>query len=139
MAKAEHLPKGSNPRFVVTSLTRKSSKAIKLYEEDYCARGDMENRIKEQLQLFSDRASCQTMHANQLRMWFSALAYVLMTELRRTALKGTQLYNASINSIRLKLLKIGAQIQISVRRVYIKLAEAFPFKSAFDVAYKKLR
>jgi len=138
VAKAEWLPQGPNPRFIVTSLSRKAVRAMTLYEKDYCARSDMENRIKEQLQLFSDRASSQTMHGNQLRMWFSALAYVLMTELRRTALAGTELAKASINSIRLKLLKIGAQVSVSVRRIYVRLSSAFPYKAAFDNAFRQL-
>jgi hypothetical protein len=139
IGKAEWLPQGSNPRFIVTSLSRRAVKAMQLYEQHYCARGDMENRIKEQLQLFSDRASSHTMQGNQLRMWFSALAYVIMTELRRTALKGTDLGRASMNTIRLKLLKIGAQISISVRRVYIKLSSAFPYQAVFDSAFQRLR
>ena len=122
VAKAEHLPKGANPRFVVTSLTCEAVEAKELYEKIYCARGEMENRIKEcQLDLFADRTSAASLGANQLRLWFASLAYVLMTALRRMALQGTELANATAGTIRLKLLKLGALVAVSVRRV--KLGE----------------
>ena len=123
IGKAEHLEKGSNPRFVVTSLSAEDYDARQVYEEQYCIRGDMENRIKEQqLDLFADRTSSFTMRANQLRLYFSCLAYLLMSELRRRGLQRTQFAKAQCHTIRLKLLKIGAQIRLSVRRVYVSLS-----------------
>jgi hypothetical protein len=108
VGKAEHLAKGSNPRFVVTSLSAERFVARALYEDCYCARGDMENRIKEQqLCLFADRTSCQTMRANQLRLWLSSVAYVLVQALRQHGLKDTPLAQARCDTVRLKLLKIG--------------------------------
>ena len=116
VGKAEHLPDGANPRFVVTSLARKKIDARGLYEDLYCARGEMENRIKEQqLDLFADRTSSATMQANQLRLWFASMAYVLLSELRRIALRHTQFADATCGSIRLKLLKVGALVRRSVR------------------------
>ena len=117
VGKAEHLNKGANPRFVVTSLTSPSWEAQPLYEQLYCARGEMENRIKEQqLDLFADRTSATTMRANQLRLWFSAVAYLLLHGLRQWALKVTEYATAQCGTMRLRLLKIGAQVRISVRR-----------------------
>lgn len=111
IAKAEHLEKGSNPRFIVTNLPEEYATAKVLYEDVYCARGYMENSIKEQqLDLFSDRTSTGTMRANQLRLWFSSIAYVLLSTMRRVALNSTRMANATCGTIRLKLLKIGAQI-----------------------------
>ena len=111
VAKAEHLPKGNNPRFIVTSLPREAVEAQELYEKIYCARGEMENRIKEcQLDLFADRTSAASLRANQLRLWFASLAYVLMTALRRMALQGTELAQVTVGTIRLKLLKLGALV-----------------------------
>ena len=116
VGKAEHLPDGANPRFVVTSLGREKIDARGLYEDLYCARGEMENRIKEcQLDLFADRTSSATMQANQLRLWFASMAYVLLSELRRIALRHTQFADATCGTIRLKLLKIGALVRRSVR------------------------
>src|SRR6266702_6022154 len=106
-AKAEHIDGKENPRFVVTSLCAEQWAAQALYEDLYCARGDMENRIKEQLSLFADRVSAETMRANQLRFYFSAIAYVLVAGLRRLALTGTELARAQVQTIRLRLLKIG--------------------------------
>ena len=117
VAKAEYLDKGENPRFVVTSLTAEEWAAQDLYEKFYCARGEMENRIKEQMCLFADRLSTDEMTGNQLRLYFSALAYTLMEALRRLALKGTAWAQAQVDTIRLKLFKIGAIVSISVRRV----------------------
>ena len=112
VGKAEHLPDGANPRFVVTSLGREKIDARGLYEDLYCARGEMENRIKEcQLDLFADRTSSATMQANQLRLWFASMAYVLLSELRRIALRHTQFADATCGTIRLKLLKIGALVR----------------------------
>jgi hypothetical protein len=140
VAKAEHLEKGSNPRFVVTSLPNKGFPAAALYETLYCARGEMENRIKEQqLGLFSDRTSTATMRGNQLRLYFSSISYILMHDLRRLALKGTELERAQCTTIRLKLLKIGAQIQVTVRRVWIRMAAGYPYKETLLQAIDNLQ
>ena len=139
VAKAGHLPKGANPRFIVTSLTGEEVKAQELYEKIYCARGEMENRIKEcQLDLMADRTSAATLRANQLRLWFSSLAYVLVTALRRLALQGTELQDATAGTIRLKLLKLGALVTVSVRRIKIAIASACPLKSVFATAQTRL-
>lgn len=140
IAKAEHLDKGANPRFIVTNLPEAYATPKALYEEVYCARGDMENRIKEQqLDLFADRTSTHTMRANQLRLWFSTFAYALVATLRRIALKGTRLASATCGSIRLKLLKLGAQLTISVRRFLIHLASACPYQDVFRQAWRNLQ
>ena len=132
IGKAEYLSKGENPRFVVTNLMRNEIEAQELYEKIYCARGDMENRIKEQqLYLFSDRTSSATMQANQLRLYFSSLAYVLLSELRRRVLQGTEFAKAQCHTIRLKLLKIGAQVRISARRIYVSFASGYPYQNTF--------
>jgi hypothetical protein len=139
VAKAEHLDKGANPRFVVTSLSAEQFAASALYEELYCARGEMENRIKEQqLALFADRTSTELMRGNQLRLYFSTLAYQLMQGLRRLGLKGTEMAHAQCQTIRLKLLKIGAQVQISVRRICLSLAAGYPFREIFGRIYDNL-
>jgi hypothetical protein len=140
IAKAEHLEKGANPRFVVTSLSSRQMGARYIYERTYCARGNMENRIKEQqLGLFADRTSTATMHANQLRLYFSSVAYVLMQALRRSGLKDTQLADAQCETIRLKLLKIGAQIQVTVRRVWFRMASGYPYADVFAHVYTNLQ
>ena len=132
VTKAEHLAKGSDPRFVVTSLPAREVKARHLYEKIYCSRGDLENRIKEQqLALFADRTSLSRMEANQLRLRFSTLAYLLIHQLRRLGLKGTALARAQCNTIRLKLLKIGAVVKISARRIFISLATGYPYQQIF--------
>jgi hypothetical protein len=138
VAKAEHLEKGENPRFVVTSLSTEAWPAQALYEQRYCARGDMENRIKEQLMLFSDRTSTHYLRSNQLRLYFSSVAYVLLQMLRRLGLEGTELAQAQCSSIRLKLLKIGALIQITVRKVWVSLASGYPYVTLFRQVYEKL-
>jgi Transposase DDE domain group 1 len=139
VAKAEHLPQGANPRFVVTSLPA-AIEARSLYEDIYCARGEVENRIKEQqLDLFADRTSAATMRANQLRLWFASFAYVLLAALRRIGLRHTQLATATCGTIRLKLLKIGAQVRVSVRRVKIAMASACPYQAEYHLAYLYLR
>ena len=126
VGKAEFLDKGANPRFVVTSLSPERLGARALYEDFYCARGDMENRIKEQqLGLFADRTSAATMRANQLRLYLSSAAYMLMHALRRLGLKQTPLARAQCQTIRLKLLKIGAQVRLTVRHVWISMSEAY--------------
>src|SRR5437764_2017441 len=132
VAKAEHLAKGANPRFVVTSLEAGSRAAKVLYEEDYCGRGEAENRIKEQqLHLFADRTSAQTMRANQIRLFFSSIAYVLLNALRRLGLAGTELARAQCQTIRLKLLKIGGLVRVTVRKVWVKLASGCPYADVF--------
>ena len=136
IGKAEHLPGKANPRFIVTSLPAAQWEARGLYEDHYCARGEMENRIKEQqLDLFADRTSTATMKANQLRLWFASMAYVLLARLREVALAGTELANATVGTIRLKLLKIGAWVKLSVRRVRIAMASGCPYQEAFTHAY----
>lgn len=139
VGKAEHLAKGANPRFVVTSLMATAYPAQMLYEKEYCGRGDMENRIKEQqLFLFACRVSCATMRANQLRILLSTVAYMVMRALRQFGLQQTELAHAQCDTIRLKLLKIGAIIRISVRRVYVSLSESYPFRSVFLRVYENL-
>jgi hypothetical protein len=138
VAKAEHLEKGENPRFVVTSLSAEPWPAQALYEEHYCGRGDMENRIKEQLMLFSDRTSTHYLRSNQLRLYFSSIAYVLLQMLRRLGLAGTELAQAQCSTIRLKLLKIGALIRITVRKVWISLAGGYPHVELFRQIHEKL-
>jgi hypothetical protein len=139
VAKAEYLDKGENPRFVVTSLTADEWAAQDLYEKFYCARGEMENRIKEQMCLFADRLSTDEMRGNQLRLYFSALAYTLIEALRRLVLKGTEWAQAQVDTIRLKLFKIGAIVRISVRRVLLQLSSAYPWKDIFTQAFQALR
>ena len=140
VGKAEYLPKGPNPRFVVTSLPAAQRPARALYEQDYCARGDMENRIKEQqLMLFADRTSTAWLRSNQLRLWFSAAAYVLMQALRRLGLASTRLAQAQCGSIRLWLFKIGALVRVTVRKVWVSLSSACPYREVFTQVYDTLR
>jgi Transposase DDE domain group 1 len=140
VAKAEHLPKGSNPRFVVTSLGVAAIDARTLYEDLYCARGEIENRIKEQqLDLFAGRTSAATMRANQLRLWFASFAYVLIEALRRIGLRFTQFATATCATIRLKLLKIGAQVRRSVRRIKVAMTSACPFQTEYHLAHLYLK
>ncbi len=139
VAKAEYLDKGENPRFVVTSLPAESWEAAALYEKTYCARGEMENRIKEQLSLFADRMSTESLRANQLRLYFSSLAYVLIHALRRLALAGTQWAQAQVHTIRLRLLKIAAEVRVTARRVWVSYSNAYPWKQMFAAAWVALR
>ncbi len=139
VAKAEHIDGKENPRFVVTSLSSEQWPAQALYEELYCARGDMENRIKEQFSLFADRVSAETMRANQLRLYFSVMAYVLISGLRRLGLKATEFAQAQVSTIRIKLLKIGAQVRISVRKVWISMASSYPWQSVYQQVWSNLR
>jgi hypothetical protein len=139
VAKAEQLDGKENPRFVVTNLSAEEWAAQRLYEELYCGRGEMENRIKEQLSLFAGRVSAETMKANQLRVYFAAMAYVLMHGLRRLGLKGTELERAQATTIRLRLLKIGAQIRITVRKVWLSMASSYPLQWLFGQVYQNLR
>ena len=140
VAKAEWLPGKANPRFVVTSLATERIAAAPLYEQLYCARGDMENRIKEQqLDLFADRTSTATMRANQLRLWFASMAYVLMAQLRRTGLQGTELARAQAGTIRLRLFKIAARVRLSVRRIVISFSSVYPLQALFATALANLQ
>lgn len=150
IAKLEWLPKGPNPRFVVTNLPGEGFeesdrrdgrfRSDKLYEKLYCARGEMENRIKEQqLDLFADRTSTHWMASNQLRLWFSAFAHLIVSRLRALALRGTELENASVGTIRLRLFKIAAQIKVSVRRVLVELCSAYPLKNLMGLIHHRLR
>src|SRR5204862_1342276 len=139
VAKAEWTKDEANPRFVVTSLARAECKARYLYEKLYCARGDMENRIKEcQLDLYADRNSAHTMRANQLRLWFASMAYVLICALRRIGLKHIQFPRVSCGTIRLKLLKFGALVRTSVRRIKLVMPSAFPHQAEYLAAHAAL-
>jgi hypothetical protein len=140
IGKAEHLAKGENPRFVVTSLSAEEFDASTIYEKEYCPRGDMENRIKEQqLYLFADRTSASTMRANQLRLWLSSVAYVLVNTLREFGLKGTQFEKAQCHTIRLKLFKVGGAIRVTVRKVWFSLSKSYPYKQTFNRVLKNLQ
>jgi len=140
VGKAEHLAKGSNPRFVVTSLSTTAYDARALYEDLYCARGEMENRIKEQqLCLFADRTSTQLMRSNQIRLWLSSLGYTLMAGLRRLGLPGTPMARSRCDTIRLRLLKIGALVRVSVRRVWVSLSGGYPLKKLFGQVFRRLQ
>jgi len=138
-AKAEHINGKENPRFVVTSLSSEQWTAQGLYEELYCARGDMENRIKEQFSLFADRVSAETMRANQLRLYLSTMAYILVSGLRRLGLKATELAQAQVSTIRTKLLKIGAQIRVTVRKVWVSMASSYPWQDLYQQVWSNLR
>jgi hypothetical protein len=136
IAKAEHLDKGSNPRFIVTTLPDSDRK---LYEEVYCARGEMENRIKEQqLDLFADRTSTHYMTSNQLRLWFSTFAYILLNTCRVLGMEGTSFARAQCGTIRLKLLKIGAVLRFSVRRVLVSFACGYPWAEEYTIIHRRL-
>jgi hypothetical protein len=138
-AKAEHIDGKENPRFVVTSLRSEEWAAQALYEELYCARGDMENRIKEQFSLFADRVSTETMRANQMRLYLSTMAYILVSGLRRLGLKATELAEAQVSTIRTKLLKIGAQIRVTVRKVWVSMASSYPWQDLYQQVWTNLR
>ena len=139
VAKAEYLDKGENPRFIVTSLPAQQWAAQDLYEKFYCARGEMENRIKEQMCLFADRLSTDQMRGNQLRLYLSAMAYTLVEALRRLALKGTEWAQAQVDTTRLKLLKIGAMVRVSARRIVLQMSSAYPWKDIYARAFHALR
>jgi hypothetical protein len=140
IGKAEHLAMGANPRFLVTSLSSQTWAAQALYEELYCARGEMENRIKEQqLCLFADRTSTHFEASNQVRLWFSSVAYTLLNELRRLGLEGTELARARCDTIRNKVLKIGAQVRVTVRRVCVHLSSSYPYAALFTRIVGQLR
>ncbi len=128
VAKVEHLPRGENPRFIVTSVPLEECDGQRLYEEVYCARGDMENRIKEQqLGLFADRTSTRKLAANQLRLYFSAFAYVMMETLRRVGLAWTKWARAQSWTLRVRLLKIGAQVRVTTHKVWLSFSESYPY------------
>lgn len=140
VAKAEYLPKGENPRFVVTSFAAEEFVADVLYEQEYCARGEMENRIKEQqLFLFADRTSAATMRANQLRLWLSSVAYTLLRALREYGLQGTVLGRAQCDTIRLKLFKIGARVRITFRKIWISFTESYPYQQLYRAVCHNIR
>jgi hypothetical protein len=139
VAKAEHIDGKSNPRFIVTSLAAESWEKRSLYEETYCARGDMENRIKEQFVLFADRVSASTMRANQLRIYFSVIGYTLLNGLRRLGLRATALATAQVGTIRLRLLKIGALVRVTVRKVWVRMASSYPYQDLFSQVLQQLR
>jgi hypothetical protein len=140
VGKAEHLAKGANPRFVVTSLAPEAFDGKTLYEQEYCARGDMENRIKEQqLMMFADRTSCETLRANQVRLYLSTVAYIVMRALREFGLQDTEMAKAQCSTIRVKLLKLGAVIRVTVRRVVVSFSEAFAFRDVFMKVWHNLR
>ena len=139
VAKAEHIDGKTNPRFVVTSLSGAQWEAQPLYEQLYCERGDMENRIKEQFSLFADRVSAETMRANQMRLYLSAMAYILVSGLRRLGLQGTELAQAQVSTIRTKLLKIGTQIRVTVRKVWFSMASSYPWQGMFEQVWLNLR
>jgi hypothetical protein len=139
IAKAEHIDGKENPRFVVTSLQSGKWATQALYEEMYCARGDMENRIKEQFSLFADRVSAETMRANQMRLYLSAMAYILVSGLRRLGLQATELAQAQVSTIRTKLFKIGAQIRVTVRKVWVSMSSSYPWQNLYQQVWANLR
>jgi hypothetical protein len=139
VAKAEHIHGKENPRFVVTSLLSEEAGAKVVYEERYCARGDMENRIKEQFSLFADRVSTESLRSNQLRLYLSAMAYLLVSGLRRLGLQSTELAQAQVSTIRTKLLKIGAQIRVTVRKVWVSMASSYPWQGLYQQVWTNLR
>ncbi len=139
VAKAEQLTGKENPRYLVTSLSAEQWPAQQLYEKLYRVRGEMENRIKEQLSLFADRMSSETLRANQLRLYFSSLAYTLLLGLRRLGLRGTEWARAQTETIRRRLLKIGVQVRVSARRVWLSLADNWPYPEQFERIWRALR
>ena len=140
VGKAELLEKGENPRFVVTNLSEDVFDARSLYEDFYCARGNMENRIKEQQQdLFADRTSTHAMASNQLRLWLSAFAHLMLSRLQADALRGTRLENVTIGTLRLRLFKIAARVKVSVRRIRFELASGCPCQNVFAAVWKNLQ
>jgi len=148
IGKAEITANGDNPRFLVTSLPaggfaqeedRDRFTPARLYEELYCARGNMENMLKQQvLDLEADRLSSHHLASNQLRLWFATFAYLLIERLRTLGLAGTQLAQATVGSVRLKLLKVAAQVRVSVRRVYVQLSSAYPLQELFGLCHQRL-
>ncbi len=140
VGKAEYTHGKENPRFVVTSIPADTMDARTVYEQEYCARGEMENRIKEQqLALFADRTSTSVLKANQLRLYFSSIAYLLLHGLRRLGLAGTEMAKAQCGTIRVKLLKIGTYLKVTVRKVWLSLSESYPYQKLFYTIYRQLR
>src|SRR6516225_3290196 len=139
VAKAEHIDGKENPRFIITSLSREAWEPRALYEQCTAGGGDMENRIKEQFSLFADRVSAETMRANQLRLYLSVMAYVLVSGLRRLGLKATELAQAQVSTIRTKLLKIGAQVRVTVRKVWVSMASSYPWQGLYQQVWANLR
>jgi len=140
VGKAEHLAKGANPRFVVTSVSVQEYDGRSVYENLYCPRGEMENRIKEkQLMLFADRTSAEDMRANQIRLYFSSIAYVLLSAMRRIGLADTSFERAQCSTIRLKLLKIGALVRITVRKIWVSFSQSYPYRAQFLKALANIR
>lgn len=139
VGKAEWTRQGSNPRFIITNLPKEEVAAQPLYEKVYCGRGNMENRIKEQqMDLFADRTSTHSLRANQLRLWFSTLAYLLINQLRQVGLVDTPLARATSGTIRLQLFKIGALVRVTVRRVWVSLSSAYPWRELFEGVAQRL-
>ena len=138
-AKAGHIDGKENPRFVVTSLSGAGWPAQQLYEKLYCAQGDMENRSKEQFSLFADQVSTETMRANQLRLYLSTMAYILVSGLRRVGLQAAKLAEAQVSTLRTKLLKIGAQIRVTVRKVWVSMASSYPWHDLYRQVWTNLR
>ncbi len=139
VGKAEVLPGKANPRFVVTSLSVEDFDATALYEQEYCARGEMENQLKQvQLDLFGDRLSSSDFIVNQLRLFFAGFAFVLLADFRRKALHGTELASAYLGTVRLKLFKVAAIFKMSVRRVFFQLASSYPYQDLFVNAWRQL-
>ena len=140
VGKAEHLPKGPNSRFVVASLSKEQYEGRSVYEEWYCGRGDMENRIKEQqLMLFADRTSAEDMRANQIRLYLSSIGYVVMNAMRRIGLADTPFERAQCSTIRLKLLKVGALVRITVRKIWVSFSQSYPYREQFLKILAKIR
>lgn len=140
VTKVAYDSQGLKMRFVVTSVPASKLPPGKLYTEKYCPRGDMENRIKEQqLELFSDRTSTHSFEGNQLRLWFSAIAYVLMQAFRQQGLANTSLESATVGTIRILLLKLGARVLSSVRRVLISISSSCPYQDIFTIAYQRIQ
>jgi hypothetical protein len=139
VAKAEQIEGKENPRYVVTTLSAEAWPARVLYEKLYCERGEMENRIKEQMSLFADRLSTETMRSNQLRLYLSSLAYVLVCGLRRLALKGSEWAEAQVGTIRLRLLKVAARVRVTARRVWVSYSSAYAWRRQFEAAFGALR
>lgn len=139
VGKAEYMERGANPRFVVTSLSASEYEKRYVYEELYCARGEMENRIKEQLSLFADRTSCHSFRGNEIRLWWSMAAHLLIVTIRRYGLVGTALEKAQVQTLRTRLLKVGAIVSVSVRRIYMRLSSAFPLQEVFTQVLHRLQ
>jgi hypothetical protein len=140
IGKAEYTHGAENPRFVVTSLSKEQWPADRLYHQLYCSRGQMENRVKEQqLYLFADRTSATVMRSNQMRLWFSAVSYLLMNELRQVGLRRTELAKAQCDTIRLKLLKVGARVKLSVRRLVVHMPTGYPYQNLFCTALSNIQ